>query len=154
MEKTIENVTKHTDIKLVTTERRKNNLVNQFLQKICWQWKFKKNQIIIYKPVFLGLSILELSKILKYEFWYDYVKTKYGEKAKLSDMGTCFTLYTETDDIYKDIAEHVETWFDISNYELDRPLPKGKNKKSSWIDEKWVGWRTHKKICWIESKNL
>ena len=51
-------------------------------------------------------------------------------------MDTCFTLYTETDDIYKDIAEHVETWFDISNYELDRSLPKGKNKKSSWIDEK------------------
>ena len=98
--------------------------------------EIKKTQIIIYKPVFLGLSILELSKILKYEFWYDYVKTKYGEKAKLSYMDTCFTLYTETDDIYKDIAEHVETWFDISNYELDRSLPKGKNKKSSWIDEK------------------
>ena len=70
----------------------------------------------------------------------------------MSDIGTCFTLYTETDDIYKDIAEHVETWFDISNYELDRPLPKGKNKKSSWIDEKWVGWRTHKKICWLRAK--
>ena len=81
------------------------------------------------KPVHLGLSILELSKILMYEFWYDYVKPKYGEKVKLCYMDTdSFIVYIKTDDIYKDIAEDVETRFDTSNYELDRPLPKGKNK--------------------------
>ena len=63
--------------------------------------------------------MLELSKILKYEFWYDYVKPKYGEIAKL-----CFIVYIKTDDIHKDIAEDVETRFDTSNYELDRPLIK------------------------------
>ena len=82
------------------------------------------------KPVYLGLSILELSKILKYEFCYDYIKPKYGEKAKLRYMDTdSFVVYIKTGDIYKDIAEDVETRFDTSNYELDRPLPKGKIKK-------------------------
>ena len=77
------------------------------------------------KPVYLGLSILELSKILMYEFWYDFVKPKYGEKAKLYYMDTeSFILYIKTDDIYKDIAEDAETRLNVSNYELDRSLPK------------------------------
>ena len=88
------------------------------------------------KPVCLGLSILELSKILMYEFWYDYVKPKYVEKEKMCyiDAGIvyrhCFIVYIKPDDIYKDIAEDVETRFDTSNYELDRPLP------SNWINER------------------
>ena len=57
-----------------------------------------------------------------YEFWYNYVKPKYGEKAKLYYMDT--DSFMKTDDIYKDIAEDVETRFDTSNYELDRPLLK------------------------------
>ena len=82
------------------------------------------------KPVCLGLSVLELSKILRYEFWYDFVKPKYGEKAKLCYMDTdSFIAYIKTNDIYKDIAKDVETRFDTSNYELERPLPKGKYKK-------------------------
>ena len=65
-----------------------------------------------------------------FEFWYDYVKLKYGEKAKLCYMDThSFTVYIKTDDIYRDIAEDVETRFDTSNYELNRPLLKGKIKK-------------------------
>ena len=65
-----------------------------------------------------------------YEFWYDYVKPKYGEKAKLSYMDIdSFIVYIKTDDIYKDIAKDVETRLDTSNYELDGPLPKGKNTK-------------------------
>ena len=81
------------------------------------------------KHVHLGLSILELSKILIYEFWYDYVKLKYGEKAILCFMGTdSFIVYIKTDNICKDIADDVETRFDTSNYELDRPLPKEKKK--------------------------
>ena len=107
------------------------------------------------KPVYLGLSILELSQILKYEFWYDYVKPKYGEKAKLYYMDTdSFIIYIKADDIYKDIAEDVETRFDTSNYELNRSLPKEKNKKviglmkdelGGKIMTKFVGLRT--KIC-------
>ena len=93
------------------------------------------------KPVYLGLSILELSKIIIYQSWYDYEKPKYGEKAKLYYMGTnSFIVYIKTDDIHKDITEDVETRFDTSNYELviDRPLLKGKNKKSNWINERSI----------------
>ena len=72
----------------------------------------------------------ELGKILIYEFWYDYVKQKYGERAKLCYMHTdSFIVYIKTDNIYKDIAEDVETRFGTSNYGLHRLLPKGKIKK-------------------------
>ena len=87
------------------------------------------------KLVYLGLSILELSNILMYEFWYNYVKPKNGENVKLCYMNTdSFIVYIKTDDNYKDIAEDVETRFDTSNYELEcnsteRPLPKGQTKK-------------------------
>ena len=77
------------------------------------------------KLVHLGFSILELSKILIYELFYDYVKTKYGEKANSSHTNTdSFSVYIKTADIYKGIAEDVETRFNTSNYELDRPLSK------------------------------
>ena len=90
----------------------------------------KKTQTLMNKPVFLEFSILELSKILMYEFWYNYVKPKYGGKGKLCYMDTdSFIVYTKGDDIYKDITKDVKTRFDTSNYELSRPFSKGKNKK-------------------------
>ena len=82
------------------------------------------------KPVYLELSLLKLSTILVYEFWHVYVKSNYGEKAKLCYTDTdSFIVYIKTDYIYKDIAEDIGTRFDTSNCELDIPLPKGKNKK-------------------------
>ena len=95
-----------------------------------------------------------------YEFWYDYVKPKYGKKSKLCSKDThSFIVYIKTDDIYKDIAEDVERRFDMSNYEsesnsIERPLPKGKNKKSNWINERWIKRKNRDKICWIKSENL
>ena len=78
------------------------------------------------KPVYLCLSILEISNIVMYEFWNDYVKPKYGETAKLSYVDTdSFIAYIKTEDIYSDIAKDVETRFRTSNYELDRLLPNG-----------------------------
>ena len=70
------------------------------------------------KPVYLGLTMLQLSKKIMYEFWYNYVKQKYGEKTKLCYMDTdSFIVYIKTDDIYKDIAEDVETLIlQIMNY--------------------------------------
>ena len=122
--RTMENVWKHRDIKLATTERRRNYLVSEpnyhttkfFTEKLL-AIEMKKTEILMNKPVCLGFSILELSKILMHEFWYDYVKPKFDEKAKLCYMDTViFTVYIKTDDIYKDITEDVETRFDTSNY--------------------------------------
>ena len=70
--------------------------------------EMKKAQIIMNKLVCLGLAILEISKIVMYQFSYDFVKTKYGEKAKLCYMDTySFIAYIKTEDIYVDIAKDV-----------------------------------------------
>ena len=135
--KTMENVRKHINIKLAITERRRNYLVSQpnhhttkFYTENLLATEMRKTQILMNKPVYLGLSILNLSKSEMYELWYDYVKTKYGENAKLCYMDRdSFIVHAKMDDIYKDIEGDVETRFNTTNFELDRPLPKGKNKK-------------------------
>ena len=72
-----------------------------------------------------------------YEFWQDYVKPKYGENARLYYKDTDnFMVHAKTDNIYKDIAKDFATRFNTSNFELDRPLPKGINKICSWINER------------------
>ena len=142
-EKTMENVRKHRDIKLVITVRRRNYLVSE---PICYTTKFScehffaiemiKIQILMNKPIYLGLSTLELSKIVMREFWYNYVKPKYCEKAKLGYMDKAsFIVYIKTDDVYKYIAEDVETKFENSDYELGRPLSK-KNKVITLMKDK------------------
>ena len=82
------------------------------------------------KTVYLGLSILEISKTMMYEFWYDYMKPKYDDNVKLCYMDTdSFIMHIKTEDFYKYIANDVEEIFDTLNYEINRPLPTGKNKK-------------------------
>ena len=82
------------------------------------------------KPVSLGLSILEIQKIVMHEFWYDYLRSKYGEKAKLCCMDTDSSLvYVRAENTSSEISKDFQTSFDISNYKLDKPLAKGKNKK-------------------------
>ena len=72
------------------------------------------------KPVYLHLSILELSKVVMYKFWYNYVKPKYNKKAKLCYINTdSFIVHVKTKDIYEGIPK----------LELERPLPKGKKTK-------------------------
>ena len=103
--------------------------------------------------VYLRLSILELSKILMYEFWYDYVKSKYGKKVKLCYMDTdSLIVYIKIDDIYKDIAEEPETRLDTSNYELERPLPKGKNKKVIGLMKAELGGKIMTKFVGLRAK--
>ena len=78
------------------------------------------------------MSILDISKSLKYEFWYDYIKPKYGDRAKLCYMDTgSFVIHIKTEDFYKDIANDVKKLFDTSNYDENdkRPLQIGVNKK-------------------------
>ena len=125
--KTMENVRKHRD-KLVTTDERRNQLVSEPNYQLAIE--MKKIKVKMNQPVYLDLSILEISKSLIYVFWYDYIKPKYQNNAKLCYMDTDnFIIYIRTEDVYEDIADNVEKRFDTSSYEVNGPLPAGKNKK-------------------------
>ena len=136
--KTMGNMRNHRDIKLVTTEARRNYSVSEpkyhttsFFCENLLVTDMKKTTTNIYEKTSLsiGLLILEISKTVMYEFFHDYVELKYGVKVKLCYMNTySFIVYIKTEDIYSDIVKDVETRFKTSIYELDRPLPKGKNK--------------------------
>ena len=82
------------------------------------------------KPVYLGLSILKISKTLMYEFWYDYIKPKYQSNATLCYVDTgSFITHIKTEVFYEDIADKVKKTFDASKYKVDGPLLIGKNEK-------------------------
>ena len=90
----------------------------------------RKIKVVVNKPVYLGQAILDLSKIVRYEFDYDYMVPKYGKKLDLCYMDTDSLIYNiKMEDFYKDIAEDVPAGFDTSGYNPDRPLPVGLNKK-------------------------
>ena len=131
------------EILLLTTERRRNYLFSEpsyhttkfFIENLL-VIEIRKTETLINKPVYLGLSILDLSKSVIYEFWSDYVKQKYVENDKPCYLDIdSFIVHVKTYNIYKYITEDAETMFDNSNFELDRPLLKGKNKKSNRITE-------------------
>ena len=88
--------------------------------------EMKKTKVYMNKPVYVGQAVLDLSKTLMYEFWYDYIKPKYGDKVKLCYMDTdSFIFYVETDDFYKDIMSDLEKWHDTSKLDkkLNRSIP-------------------------------
>ena len=136
-EKTMENIRKHRDIKLVTTNKRRSKLVSEpnyhtinYISEDLSIIEMNKTKVKMNKPIYLGLSILEISKLLMYEFWYDYMKPKYNDNVKLCYMDTdSFIINIKTEDFYKDISNDIEKGFDTSNYEVDRPFSTGKNKK-------------------------
>ena len=136
-EKTIENIRKHRNIKLVTNREAYLKLVMKpnfksgvrFDENLmgCEMGKIK---VVMNKPVYLGQAILDLSKTVMYEFHYDYMVPKYGKKLCVCYMDTDSLIYNiETEDFYKDVAEDVPTRFDTSGYNPNRPLPVGLNKK-------------------------
>ena len=135
--KTMENVRKHRDIKLVTTDKKRSKLVSEpnyhtmnYISEDLSIIEMKRAKVKMNKPIYLGLPMLEISKILMYEFWYDYMKPKYGNNVKFCYMDIdSFIMSIKTEDFYKDIANDVEKRFDTSSYEVDRPLSTGKNKK-------------------------
>ena len=135
--KTMENIRKHRDIKLVTTDKKRNKLVSEpnyhtmnYISEDLSIIEMNKTKVKINKPIYLGLSVLDISKILMYEFWYNYLKPKYNDNVKLCYMDTdSFVMNIKTTDFYKDISSDVDKRFDTSNYEVNRPLPTGKNKK-------------------------
>ena len=135
--KTMENVRKHRDIKLVTTDKKRSKLVSEpnyhtinLISENLSIIERRRTKVKMNKPIYLGLSILEISKLLMYEFWYDYMKPKYDDNVKLCYMDTdSFIMNIKVEDFCKEVANDVEKRFDTSNYERDRPLPTGKNKK-------------------------
>ena len=135
--KTMENIRKHRDIKLVTTDKTRSKLVSEpnyhtinLISEDLSIIEIKKTKVKMNKPIYLGLSILEIRKILMYEFWYDYMKPKYANNVKLCYTDTdSFIINIKTNYFYEDIASDVENRFDTSNYEVNRPLPMGRNKK-------------------------
>ena len=111
----MENVRKHRNIKLVTTDNRKNQLVSEpnyhtakWFSEDLLATEIEKIKVKMNKPVYLGLSILEITKTLMYEFWYDYIKPKYQNNAKLCYVDAdSFIVHIKTEDFYKDIVDDV-----------------------------------------------
>ena len=138
--KTMENIRKHRNVKLVTTEEKYLHTVTcpNFKSGVLFGenlmgCEMGKIKVVMNKLVYLGQAILDLSKIVMYEFHYDYMVPKYGlEKLKLCYMDTDSLVYDiKTEDFYEDIANDVEARFDTSGYSKTdfRPLPIGLNKK-------------------------
>ena len=133
----MENIRKHRNIKLVTTEEKYLHMVMHpnFKSGVLFGENLMgcevgKIKVVMNKPVYLGQAILDLSEIVMYEFHYDYIIPKYGDILKLCYMDTDSLVYhIETEDFYADIVDHIPARFDTSGYCPNPPLPVGLNKK-------------------------
>ena len=162
--KTMDNVWKHRDIKLVTTDKRRNQLASEpnyhttkYFSENLMAIEMKKTKVKMNKPIYLGMSILDISKTLMYEFWYDYIKPKYQDKAKLRYMDSdSFVIYIKTEDFYKDVANDVKKWFGTWNYSKDdnRLLPTGWNEKIISLFKDELGGRIMKKFAWAKNMGI
>ena len=123
-EKTLENVGNYRNInKLVTSDKRRKRLVSEpknhshkrfSAHLMAKEMKMKK--VKMTKLLYLGISILDINKTLIYKFWYDYIKPKYGDRAKICYTDTdSFIIYIKTEDFFEDISNDVERWFETSN---------------------------------------
>ena len=137
--KTMENIRNRSVIKLVTDKIKAEKIVAKPNFKHCNIFNedliaihMKKISLTFDKPVYLGMCILDLSKTLMYDFHYNYIKKKYGDKAKLLFTDTDSLMYEiKTEDFYKDISGDVKDRFDTSDYPPNHPsgIPTGCNKK-------------------------
>ncbi|XP_022799901.1 uncharacterized protein LOC111337802 [Stylophora pistillata] len=127
--KTMENIRKRVDVRLSNSEDTVKRLANKVNFKHCTIFsenlsaiEMRKTQITFNKPLYLGMCILDLSKILMYDFHYNYIKAKYGDRAKLLMTDTDSLCYEiQTDDFYQDIKPDVNKLFDTSNIPKDHP---------------------------------
>ena len=122
--KTLENIRNRVDIRLITSDKVAQKLAAKPNYDRCTNFDenliavhMKKTKLSFNKSVYLGMSILDLSKSLMYDFYYNYIKTKYGDKAKLLFTDTNYLAYEiRTKDFYKDINPDIEKRFDTSDY--------------------------------------
>ena len=160
--KTMENIRKHRDFKLVTSDKRRSILVSEpnyhaskHISEDLMIIEMKNIIVKMDKPIYLCQAILVISKKLMYEFLYDYIKPKYEDKARLCYMDTdSFVINIKTDDFHKDVANDVEKWFDTSNYDKNdkRPLPIGKNKKVVGLFKDELGGKIMTEFCALRAK--
>ena len=160
--KIMENLRNHRDIKLVTTDEKRSKLISEpnyhttkrFSENLL-AIEMKKTKVKMNKPVYLGMSILDISKTLMYKFWYDYIKPKYEDRSKLCYADTdIFVVHIITEDFFADISDDVERWFDISNYDENdkRPLPIGMNKKVYGLFKDELGGKIMKELVTLRAK--
>ena len=155
-------IRKHRDIKLVNNDKKRKVLASEPnyhatmpISKDLLIMEMKKREFYMNKPIYLGQAILDISKTLMYEFWYDYIKPKYANNVELCYMDTdSFTMKIKTDDFYKDISNDVEKWFDTSNFDANnnRPLPIGKNKKVIGKFKDELGGEVMSEFCVLKAK--
>ena len=136
----IENVRKRREIKLIVSEERRKKLVSEPNYASCTAFsdhliaiEMRKTRIYMDKPILVGQTILDKSKELMYQFYYDYLKPKFKDKVKLMYMDTdSFILSKKTDDFFKDIKDDLKEWFDTSGYDKNRVLPEEFAKNASY----------------------
>ncbi len=160
--KTMENVRNRIKVCLVTNENALHDLVkksnfkgtNTFHENLV-AVHMEKTTVKLDKPIYLGMSILDLSKTLMYRFHYDYIKPKYDENATLLFTDTdslCYEIRTE--DFYRDISGDLSKWFDTSNYDKGHPsrIPTEVNKKVVGMMKDECGGKHIKKFVGLRSK--
>ena len=160
--KTMENIRNRVNVKLVDSGEQFKKLAakpNYNSRKIFNEnlvsVHMKKTSLTMNKPVYLGMSILDLSKTVMYDFHYKYIKPKYGSKAKLLFTDTDSFLYEiQTEDFYKDIAGDVKDRFDTSDYPENHPskIPTGINKKVLGMFKDEAAGKTIKEFVGLRAK--
>ena len=160
--KTMENIRNRVDVKLVNTEEKLRKLIakpnfrsRKIFNENLVSVHMKKTSLTMNKPVYLGMCILDLSKTIMYDFHYNYIKPKYGEKAKLLFTDTDSIMYEiETEDFYKDISGDVKDRFDTSDYPENHPsgIPTGINKKVLGMMKDEAGGKIIKEFVGLRAK--
>ena len=143
--KTMENIRNRVHVRLVNNQNKAKKLISKPNFRQCTIFDenlvaihMKRTKLTFNKPVYCGMSILDISKTLMYDFHYGYILPKYGKNQKLLFMDTdslCYEIQTE--DFYEDISNDVEGYFDTSNFPKDHPSEiQGKKQKSTQNDER------------------
>ncbi|VDI33807.1 Hypothetical predicted protein [Mytilus galloprovincialis] len=137
--KTMENIRKRVDVRLVNSEKQALKLVSKpnFDRRVVFNENLaavhmKRTKLKFDKPVYLGACTLDISKLLMYKFHYGFIQEMYGDNARLLFTDTDSLAYAiQTEDFYKDITPHVQEKFETSNYPTNHPsgIPSGVNKK-------------------------
>ena len=160
--KTVKNDGKHRDIKLVTTEDKRNKLASEpnyqstkRISKHLLVMEMKNTKVRVNRPIYLGQAVLDISKTLMFEFLYDSIVPNYVDKVKLCYIDTdSFIMHIKTEDFYKDISADVDKWFDTSNFDKNdnRPLEIAKNKKVLGKFKDEIGGKKMTKFCALRAK--